>query len=179
MDIQKRFTDRVSPAIIKPQITLPFEPNLNAYKAWEDELPVLNPKISDQQFSEANAALLAADIDATDKFEIADETQNCLARLLSVCKTAIEGAKLPLREEQAEISSELLSVLNNSSAIYIDIIRSADFLDVQQIDDEAARVPLFTEQQRGLVIFRAIELLASSQLLMATIYKSPEATFWG
>jgi|LWDU01.1.fsa_nt_gi hypothetical protein len=58
MEIQKRFTDRASLAIIKPKITLPFEPNLNAYNAWENELPVLNPKISDQQSSEANAALV-------------------------------------------------------------------------------------------------------------------------
>ncbi|HIF17558.1 MAG TPA: hypothetical protein EYG50_03250 [Cycloclasticus sp.] len=101
MDIQKRFTDRGSPSIIKSQITLPFEPNVHAYKTWEDELHVLNSKVADKQFSDANEALLAADLDASDKFDIAEETQDCLARLLTVCKTVIEGAKLPLSKKQA------------------------------------------------------------------------------
>ncbi|ORU93349.1 MAG: hypothetical protein A6F70_05295 [Cycloclasticus sp. symbiont of Bathymodiolus heckerae] len=178
MDIQKQFTDRVSPSILKAQVTLPFEPTIAAYRVWESELPVLNPKVADRLFSESIQALLSTDMQAADKFGIAEEAQSCLSRLLAGCKRSIEGAKLPLPTKQTEISSELLNVLSDFNSVYMDVICSSDFLAVEKASDEDSASPVFPDQQKGLVIFRALEFLSTSQFLKALIYKSPESEFW-
>jgi hypothetical protein len=177
MDIHKKFTDRISSTINKAPMALPFEPNVSAYKLWESELPLLNAQIADSQFSNAIQGLLVADIEPMEKFNLAEQTHECLLRLLSICRKEIEGAKLPLTRKQTDITTALLSVLLNSSSIYMDIICSSKFMATEktEADDNAH---CFSEQLKGLVIFRAMELLQISQTLMSLIYKSPKSDFW-
>ncbi|PHS72580.1 MAG: GTPase-translation elongation factor [Cycloclasticus sp.] len=177
MDIQKQFTDRIGSAIVSTNTQLPFEPTIESYKLWEEELPILNLQISAEILSDAAKGLLSTNIKAINKFNLAEEAMPCLYRLYLVCNQEIENAKLPLTKKQNISSSTLISLLTNFGNVYLDIASSKDFLSSETIE-QGEKKQIFTDSQRGSVICRAFELLGLTQFLMVKIYMIPKFNFW-
>ncbi|MEH6504223.1 MAG: GTPase-translation elongation factor [Cycloclasticus sp.] len=177
MDKQKQFTDRLFPLIIRSETALPFEANIAAYKAWEEELPILNTKVTANMLCTAAQAVLSSNISAVEKFNLAEQTLLCLSRVYLSCKESMRNAKLPLAKKEAELISQLLTTLTSFNHLYLDIICSADFLKTRA-DAEQNNTPPFPHSEKSRVLFRAIELLGLSQFLMSLIYQLPKADFW-
>lgn len=177
MDKQKQFTDRLAALIIRPEVVLPFEANIAAYKTWEEELPVLDTKLTANMLCTAAQAILSANISAVKKFNLAEQTLFCLSRVYLACKESMRNAKLPLAKKEAELISQLLTTLTSSNHLYLDIICSTDFFKTQA-NTEQNSTQLFPDSEKSLVLFRALELLGLRQLLMSLIYQSPKADFW-
>ena len=177
MDKQKQFTDRLFPLIIRSETALPFEANIAAYKAWEEELPILNTKVTANMLCTAAQAVLSSNISAVEKFNLAEQTLLCLSRVYLSCKESMRNAKLPLAKKEAELISQLLTTLTSFNHLYLDIICSADYFKTQTKAQQKS-IPLFPDSEKSLVLFRAIELLSLSQFLMSLIYQAPKADFW-
>lgn len=177
MDTQKKFRDRIRPTIIKSQVDLPFEPNITSCLEWADSLPVLNTTSTADMMSVASQALLATDTNPLDKFKISEAVKPCVIKLLSTCSGELERANLPLTNKLSEISSKTLTVLTNFSLIYIDIACSTGFMHVGTSGDSKESF-VFSEQQRGLVLHRALELLEVIQFLQSLLYKQVSLDFW-
>lgn len=47
MDIQQQLMDRITATITKQPVDLPFEPTIEAFKQWEEDLPILNFTLND------------------------------------------------------------------------------------------------------------------------------------
>ena len=177
METYKQFTDRVNPTINKANALLPFKPTLSSYKEWEADLPLLNTQMTANLLLTAAQGLLSANISARVRFELAEATQTCLLKITSTVIDKTENVKLPLIKELESISFVILNVLSDFHASYIGIICSNDFLNIETSDNKAG-AHLFSEQEKGLIIFRAIELLEIQQFIMAMVYKQPQGPFW-
>jgi len=176
IEIYKSFTDRVKLDNIDASLDLPFKSNLAAYQQWETGLP-LNADTAASSLASASQALLNTQVPIKEKFTILNEAQGCLNSLLARCKEALSGANLPLRRQQAELSSKLLNILASFSQAYIQVISLTDHLqadDIQQGSDKPTQAPVQTDE----VIFKTMELLAKEQLLKSLVYQYPEANFW-
>jgi len=183
MDVYKRFKDRIK--LTKPNTAsgLPFEANIEAYKQWEAELPILDTHASISLLIPAVEALLSTDIAAHKKIALIEAAQDCLCALLMSCKDQLKGANLPLQKQHSELSDQLLVGLDSFTNIYLQIICSDDFssnntLQHDEGADKGEQTLAFPNALKSLVIFRAIELLSAKQLLMSLIYQSPLADFW-
>jgi len=177
MDMHKQFTDRIRQTISKSHIDLPFEPNTTSFQQWADSLPILNPRLSASMMATASQALLTANINPADKLRLAEASQPCLLKLLSACTDKIEGTKLPFIQSLTDIFAATLEVLTNLHLIYIDIIKSTDFMDTE-VSEEGIDYPLFSNELKALVICRAIEVLRIIQFIKSLIYKQVENAFW-
>ena len=177
MDMHKQFTDRIRPTSNKSHVDLPFEPNVTSFQQWADSLPILNPRLSASMMTTASQALLSADINPTDKLHIAEAAQPCLLKLLSACNDKIEGAKLPFIRSLTEIFKGTIEVLTNLRLIYIDIACSPDFMSTD-VSKEGIDNALFSDEQKSLVICRAIEMLRIIQFVKSLIYKQVGNDFW-
>lgn len=177
MDMHEKFTDRVRPTIIKSHVDLPFEPNITSCQEWADALPILNPQATADMMSNASQALLSANIDSSDKFNISEAVKPCLVKILPTYTEAIEGAKLPLAKKLSDLSSNTLNVLTNFHSIYMDIACSTSFLGINTAEG-GTTTTTFTDEQKGLVIHRAIELLEIIQFFKSLIYAQTDAIFW-
>jgi len=179
MDAYKRFKDRIK--LAKPNATggLPFEANIEAYKQWEAELPILDTHASISLLIPAVEALLSTDIVAHKKALLIEQVKNCLYTFITSCQEKLKGANLPLQKHHANLSSQLLVGLDSFTNIYLQIICSDDFSSSSALQqDEDQRTRSFPNALKSLVIFSAIELLSAKQLLMSLIYQSPLADFW-
>lgn len=183
MDVYKRFKDRIK--LTKPNTAsrLPFEANIEAYKQWEAELPIMDTQACISLLTAAIQALQSTDIAAHKKLVLIEEAQDCLYALLTSCKDKLKGANLPLQRQHAELSGQLLVGLDNFTNIYLQIICSDNFsnnnaLQHDAAEDKGEQTLAFPNALKSLVIFRAIELLSAKQLLMSLIYQSPLGDFW-
>jgi len=179
IEIYKSFTDRVKLDNIDVNLNLPFQSNLAAYQQWEAELPILNADTTAGSLASASQALLNTHVPLKEKFAILNEAQSCLNSLLARCKEALSGANLPLRRQQAELSSKLLSTLGSFSQAYIQVLSLTDRLQtdgMQPVTQTPAPAP--APIQTDVVIFKIMELLAKEQLLESLVYQYPEANFW-
>jgi hypothetical protein len=177
MDKQKQFTDRIAPLIIRPEVVLPFEANIAAYKAWEEELPILDTKLTANMLCTAAQAILSSNLNALEKFNLAEQTLLCLSKVYLACKESIRNAKLPLAKKETELISQLLATLTSFNHLYLDIICSADFFKTWT-DAEQKSIQVFSDAEKSQVLFRAIELLGLNQLLISLVYQVPKADFW-
>ena len=177
MDTHKEFTDRIRPIIIKSHVDLPFEPNITSCHEWINTLPILNPQSTADMMSTASRALLSTPISPIDKFNISEAVKPCVVKLLSTCISTTEGAKLPLTKKQSDLSTQTLEVLTNFHSIYMGIACSTSFMkiDVTRNDEDT---PQFSEQQKGLVIYRAIEFLGIIQFFKSLLYTQTDQGFW-
>ena len=177
MDIYKQFTDRVQLTSIDLSARLPFADNINAYKQWKNDLPILDTYACIHSLADVSQALLGPQLDSNIKFELSCEAQICLNELLSNYKGTLKGANFPLRKQQAEISNELLKTISFFSDVYIQLIGVMGTKEtglLKKNDQKSTLPPIQTD----LLIFKAMELLAKKQLLMSLIYQSPQANFW-
>jgi len=175
--IYKQFTGRVQLTSIDSNMRLPFAENINAFKQWKDELPILDTYACTRLLADASKALLAPQINPNIKFELANEAQTCLNGLLSSCKDKLKGANLPLRKQQIDLCNELLKATSFFSDIYIQLIGPTDSHKTntaQQNDQKQVPPPIPTDA----LIFKAMELMAKKQFLMSLIYQTPEASLW-
>jgi len=177
MDIQNHYKDRVSASVSTQAIDMPFEPNIESFKKWEQDLPLLDQHVSAEMLSTAVQAILSADISAVEKLELVEEAKHSLLRLYSVCKQAIENATFPLKKKQAESSSLLLGALTNCESIYSGLVSSKDFF-AANTTEEGKEEPIFSDNTKSLIIFRSLEVLAAIQLLMSITYQLPKSSFW-
>ncbi len=175
MSTQKEFTDRIALSIVKHNADLPFKPRLNAYQAWEAELPLLNIKLSCKLFKQATQGLLSTAIPAADKLDLAEAAIPCLHKLLTAGRSYIQGAKLPLSASQADVFSLLLSTLTSFSHIYLDIICRDNVTKPQPGSSALEKESI----DNSLIIFRALELYNARQLFMSFVYLTPSPLFWG
>jgi len=127
--------------------------------------------------STASQALLSANIDPIDKFNISEAVKPCIVRLLSTCIEATEGAKLPLTKKLSDLSSNTLNVLTNFHSIYMDIACSTNFMEIGPSEGDTVTT-LFSDEQKGLVIHRAIELLEITQFFTSLLYTQTDPNFW-
>lgn len=175
MDTHTQFRDRVKSTLIKPRVDLPFEPEVSAGQEWADSLPLLNIALTAELMTVASQALLSADINPADKFKIAETIKPYLLKLLSTCSEEIEKTCLPLSKKTSINAKQTLNVLTNFQLLYVDIACSKSFMGTS-INNE--RPSIFPKQQKGLILHRAMELLAITQFFQSLIYMQPELAFW-
>jgi len=175
MDTHKQFRDRIKSTLIKSHVDLPFEPTLSACQKWADSLPILNTALTADLMSVASQALLSIDINPLDKFKISEAIKPYSIKLLSTCSEELERTSLPLSNKTSNTAKQTLNVLTNFHLIYIDIACSKGFMGTSSGNKRSSIVP---QQQRELILHRAMELLGITQLFQSLIYMQPDLIFW-
>lgn len=177
MDTHIKFTDRIQSTIIKSHLDLPFEPNISACQEWGDSLPILNTTLMAEVMSIASQALLSADINPLDKFKIVEVIKPYIIKLLSACSEEVERESLPLSKRTSSTAKQTLNVLTNFHLIYADIACSKGFMGTPS-SSNSEQPAVFSKQQRGLILHRAMELLGITQLFQSLIYMQADLIFW-
>ena len=175
MDTHKQFRDRIKSTLIKSHVDLPFEPTLSACQEWADSLPILNTALTADLMSVASQALLSIDINPLDKFKISEAIKPYSIKLLSTCSEELERKSLPLSKKTSNTAKQTLNVLTSFHLIYIDIACSKGFMGTSSGNKRSSIVP---QQQRELILHRAMELLGITQLFQSLIYMQPDHIFW-
>lgn len=176
MDIQQRFKDRIDVLGSKPKEALPFDTSVPAYKAWEDQLSIVNTQETTALMASASHALVNTPINPIDKLLLLNATHDFLFKLSQVCLEGIQKSTFPLSEKQSAISSQLIETLLNISLGYLGLICSAEFTKNDSNTDK--QTPHFSVNEKTLILFKSFEFLSLIQFIKALIYRLPQEPFW-
>ncbi|MBV1898926.1 MAG: GTPase-translation elongation factor [Cycloclasticus sp.] len=177
MDMHKKFTDRIGPVVTKSHVDLPFEPNTRSCQEWVDDLPILDAASTAGMMLTATQGLLSTTVAPYTEFKISEVVSPYVIKLTILSLKTIENSNLPLSQKQAKLSTQILNILTNTQNVYQNIVRSTCFIE-NNFDKNNNNKSVFSEHEKGLIIFRAIELQGIIQLFDALVYRPTDHNFW-
>ena len=157
---------------------LPFSATTEGVDSWLQSLPILNIDIVTDKLELASNAILSSQLDSFQKYLLVEQLTPNLYIFFDESIKSILDAKFPLRNKLNELTEKLLSIFDSFSGTYISIIKSDDFF-AESTDKKGRVKPLFDDQQKALILHRALSMLGLMQIFSSLTYRDSAIKNWG
>jgi len=164
--INAQILQRLHPTSSTPVTSMPFKTTAKDIEQWKQNIPILNTEITGKHLQTAAQAIYTSTLPSSEKQSLAEQLYPLLVQYYNECKNKVLDIKLPLSEKNDGLTHLVLDVLDCFSDIYISIIISGDFTQLN-------------EKKQTLALFRAMEILGLVQLFLSLTYQAPPDSIWG